>query len=50
MWAVQSIKRAKARIERYSGDEMDPGKADNSTLRRRSRPTAAGVPVAAGHE
>lgn len=50
MWAVQSIKRAKARVDRYSGDDAEAGKADNSTLRRRSRPTAAGVPVAAGHE
>ena len=52
MWAVQSIRRARARDgPDAGGDDADAGKADGTPLRRRgSRPTAAAVPVAAGRQ
>ena len=53
MWAVQSIRRARARDgPDGGGDDANAGKkADDTPLRRRgSRPTASAVPVAAGHQ
>ena len=52
MWAVQSIRRTRARDgPDGGGDDADAGKADDTPLRRRgSRPTASAVPVAAGHQ
>ena len=53
MWAVQSIRRARARDgPDGGGDDANAGKkADGTPLRRRgSRPTASAVPVAAGHQ
>ena len=53
MWAVQSIRRARARDgPDGGGDDANAGKkaADTPLRRRGSRPTASAVPVAAGHQ